>query len=880
MVALVALTFALPQTASALEAGFAQTPSTTKPYYACPEGPCGAIIDPAPAKTASGYELPVGGPLLEGSGELGGYSPSDLQSAYKIPTTGGTGQTVAIVDAYGDTTAESDLIKYREKYKLSECTKASGCFKKVNEKGEEANYPAANAGWGLETSLDLDMVSAACPNCHILLVEASGELPPETGASVEEAVKLSATEVSNSYGYPENYEPWCGKTGCAPYASDYSHPGIPILASSGDSGYRDAGLGASFPAAAPGVIAVGGTSLNKAANTRGWSEKTWFDTGSGCSEFESKPAWQTDAGCAKKTANDVSSDAACETPVSVYSTPNAGGWANVCGTSASSPLVAGLEAHSTSTVRSLGAEAFWKAGPTGAFFDVTEGSNGSCATEVKYLCTAQVGYDGPTGWGTPNGIIEVHATPITITEAATSLTESGATLNGSVNPNGHETKYYFEYGTTTSYGTKTAEVGIGSGTTALKETKAITSLASNTTYHFRITATNSEGTSHGEDKTFKTSAHIAAWALQSTAKPPESIGSDLYGVTCTSTTNCVSVGKVNTSGKTLAEQWNGTEWKVQSTPNPTGYFGLKGGNLRGASCSSSTACTAVGYYRNESGIEVSLAERWNGTEWAIQEMPNPIAANAYSNPYSVSCISSTFCMASGTYEHLEESTAKLYPFTELWNGSEWKVQEPPIPSGAKHTTILSGVSCVSSTFCIANGSYVNSSGTTVPLAEKWNGTEWTIQTTSSPASATYSGTTRVTCRSTTECDLVGAYATSAHPQVMPYAERWNGTEWKVQETPLPSGAKAGTLAEVSCASATECIAVGDYQSSGGVLLPLAERWNGTEWKTQEPPNPSGAEKAVLFGISCSGVEICTAVGNLTPPSGSENEQVSFAERYS
>ena len=210
------------------ESRISLTPSATEPHWACPNRACEAIIDPRPARVSRGYALPDGGPQLEGSGELGGYSPQDLQSAYKIPTALGSPQTIALVDAFGYTAAESDLAKYRERYGLEPCTKGNGCFTKVNEKGEEANYPPNNEEWELESALDLDMASAACPKCHILLVEATTENPADMAESVNTAAKLGATEISNSYGYPEGYEPYCGKTGCVEYSEDYKHPGVVV----------------------------------------------------------------------------------------------------------------------------------------------------------------------------------------------------------------------------------------------------------------------------------------------------------------------------------------------------------------------------------------------------------------------------------------------------------------------------------------------------------------------------------------------------------------------------------------------------------------------------------------------------------------------------
>lgn len=389
--------------AFALSHEISATQSLTKPYYACPNTACLAVIDPPVTKVADGEELP-GGPLLEGSGELGGFSPSDLRSAYDIPTTGGEGQTVAVVDAYGDPTAESDLAKYREEYGLGACTKSSGCFKKYNEQGEEQNYPSENGvlevEWRYETSLDLDMVSTACPKCHIVLVEASSQYAENTSASVNEAVKLGATEVSNSYGYPEKYKPWCGTTGCAQYASSYSHVGVPITASSGDTGFEDHAEGVSFPAAAPGSIAVGGTALYRSAgesNPRGWAEEVWYGSGSGCSGFETKPEWQKSLSeCTHRIDNDTAAVASCETPVSVY---NKGGWLNICGTSVSAPLVAGMLAHAPASVRdATGADAFYEPEYSSSLYDITVGSNGYCSG-TEYLCKAGVGYDGPTGNG-------------------------------------------------------------------------------------------------------------------------------------------------------------------------------------------------------------------------------------------------------------------------------------------------------------------------------------------------------------------------------------------------------------------------------------------------------------------------------------------------
>ncbi len=403
-----ALTCALAPAAHALEPGISLTPSTTRPYYACPQGPCTAIVDPPPARTAQGYELPAGGPLLEGHGEKGGYDAADLQSAYQIPTAGGEGQTIALIDAFKDPRAEQALAVYREKNGLGPCTKKDGCFKRVNQTGEEREVEGPASFWMYETDLDIEIASAMCPHCHILLVLANSGSLANLAQAVDTAARLGATEISNSYGYyergtkekPEESRDGCGPGHCQEFNADYEHPGIVITAGAGDNAYS---AGVLFPATSPSVIAVGGTNLHKAMGGRGWSEEAWEGTGSGCSELEPKPAWQTDSGCAKRTDDDVAAVAGEKTPVSIYLEglePGQGEWILEAGTSVASPLVAGVEAHADEYTRDLGALTFYL--DPQELNDVTKGHNGTCAP--AYLCTAEVGYDGPTGMGTPAGV--------------------------------------------------------------------------------------------------------------------------------------------------------------------------------------------------------------------------------------------------------------------------------------------------------------------------------------------------------------------------------------------------------------------------------------------------------------------------------------------
>jgi hypothetical protein len=344
-----------------------------------------------------------------------GYGPSSLQSAYNLTlaaAASGKGQTVAIVDAYDDPDAESNLAVYRAQYGLPPCTTANGCFDKVNQEGEASPLPAAagTTGWATEESLDLDMVSAICPNCHILLVEADNNLFVNFGTAVDSAVALGSQFVSNSYAGPEASE----DTALNAY---YDHPGVAVTVAAGDSGY-----GAEFPASSPYVTAVGGTELiaDKAA-ARGWAEQVWGNgtsgtdgdgTGSGCSAYEAKPSWQTDTGCANRTVADVAADADPDTGAAIYDSYDQPGWLQVGGTSEATPIIAATYALA-GPPGAGDSPAEYPYEHTGELNNVIAGSNGSCSP--AYLCNGESGYNGPTGNGTPDGTGAFRAADNTVT---------------------------------------------------------------------------------------------------------------------------------------------------------------------------------------------------------------------------------------------------------------------------------------------------------------------------------------------------------------------------------------------------------------------------------------------------------------------------------
>jgi len=322
-----------------------------------------------------------------------GYGPADLKAAYAIPAGTGT-PTIAIIDAYGYTNAEADLGVYRAQYGLPACTTANGCFKKVDQNGGTA-YPRDDTGWSQESALDLDMASAMCPGCKIILVEANSATLANLATAVRTAAGLGATVISNSYGGSES--------GTTSYESAYNQPGKAVTVSTGDSGY-----GVQFPASSPHVIAVGGTHLVRASNTRGWSETAWSSGGSGCSTVYAQPSFQTTAVtpsmpqlCTKRMEADVAAVGDPNTGVAVYGPVNrrSSGWMVFGGTSVSAPLIGGIygvTGHGPGSASGI----YAKAG-TSALNDVASGTNGSCGG--TYFCTSQAGYDGPTGMGTPNG---------------------------------------------------------------------------------------------------------------------------------------------------------------------------------------------------------------------------------------------------------------------------------------------------------------------------------------------------------------------------------------------------------------------------------------------------------------------------------------------
>jgi hypothetical protein len=500
-VALVAAS-ATPQQAAAWWRSVAPTRSASVPFTVCPPAAhtvrCALIEDPTPASRVRG---PVAAgaitrgpaeevsPALSGHGEDGGYSPKDLREAYGLPEgSSGSGQTVAVVEAYSDPDAESDLAAYRGAYGLSSCSATGGCLRQVDQSGG-SSLPAANAKWAEETSFDLDMVSAICPKCHILVVEAVNAEGENIATAEDDAVALGATEISDSFSQSSPLE--------SREAAAYDHPGIPIAVAAGDDGY-----GVVWPAASRNVIAVGGTTLTAPIGRSGWTEAAWSKTGGGCST-EAKPTWQTDTGCTGRTTNDVAAVADPNTPVSAYDSYETHGspWLLAGGTSVAAPIVAAAMALASPYTRSFnGAQSLYLEYANGVgFYDVRSGETGSCDT---YLCEAGAGYDGPTGLGSLRGAPEVPL-PAPVTLGASTPASGEATLEGSVNPHDVGVNCVFEYGQS-SYNEKSKPCSPQPGAVieAVAVSARLAGLTPGARYIYRLAVSYPGGSSAGEPLSF------------------------------------------------------------------------------------------------------------------------------------------------------------------------------------------------------------------------------------------------------------------------------------------------------------------------------------------------------------------------------------------
>jgi hypothetical protein len=420
--------------------------------------------------------------------------------------------------------------------------------------------------------------------------------------------------------------------------------------------------------------------------------------------------------------------------------------------------------------------------------------------------------------------------PIAITEGASDIGAPETAMGATVNAQGVTTGYHFEYGLTTSYGTNVPiPNGIATGTSDLKVGQWAVGLKPNTTYHFRIVASNSDGTTNGKDMTFIT----PEWGIQPTPEPIESKSAKLFAASCSGAEACVAVGGfTNSTGvrEALIKVKSAGKWSL--TPHPPGGSEY----LYGVSCTSASACTAVGTYGGS-----PYAIRWNGTAWAYQSTLT--VPGATENRFEdVSCAASNDCIAVG-YSTKGGTDSTL---AEHWNGTSWTLMSMPKIEGYTNANFYS-LSCISVNDCWAVGSATSSEKMT-GLAEHWDGTAWTVNLT--PLTNQY--LTEISCASTSSC-----LALSGTNLSKPLVARWNGSAWSTEYVALPEGAGSALLRGVSCTSASACTAVGVSATPAKLLV---ESWNGSNWSIQSTSAPIGKE-AVFDDVSCASATDCTPVGS-------------------
>lgn len=351
------------------------------------------------------------------------------------------------------------------------------------------------------------------------------------------------------------------------------------------------------------------------------------------------------------------------------------------------------------------------------------------------------------------------------------------------------------------------------------------------------------------------------WAMRKTPMAASSRGGQLLGVSCTSAAACTAVGwQATPSLVTLAEVWNGSSWAMQATPNATGEAGAQGSGLSAVSCSpDSTRCTAVGYSNSSKGEQVTLAEARNGTTWKVQPTPTPTGTQGIVQGFlnGVSCTSATACSAAG--DHIDDAGNQV-PLMESWNGASWKIKSAP---AARYSTTISGISCPVARECTAAGVDINQyalagDGDSFTLVEAWNGKAWTIRSTPDLSGLVYNTLSAVSCASPASCVAVGEYERGDGM----LSEIWNGTKWTIQSMPAPASEDELGLTAVSCVAPSYCVAIGWYETeSSSDRFTLSEIWNGSTWTIQSMPTyPDGALFSVLSGVSCISPTACTAVG--------------------
>jgi subtilisin family serine protease len=477
------------------------------------------------------------------------------------------------------------------------------------------------------------------------------------------------------------------------------------------------------------------------------------------------------------------------------------------------------------------------------------------AIRQKLIEEGSLDWEDDSGDGEHEPLLDLRPPTVeAFTTAASELGTYSATLNGFVSAGGLASTYRFEYGTSTAYGTSTPSVAesIGAGVEDLERSEAI-EVKPDTTYHYRVSVTNGEGTIYGEDRTFKTSQ----WSTQTAPSPSGAEGSSgkLLSVSCTSSTSCMAVGRKNDqygSLRPFAERWDGTAWSIVAAPNPSGES-----ELQDVSCASAGSCMAVGWLQ-EGTTRKALTARWNGSSWSIVSTPTPSGAKGPVELRGVSCASASSCMAVGRYysdANFNPSKQETKTLVEAWDGTSWTIQ-PSVNQEGKKGNLLNAVSCSSTVACTAVGQAREfvSSGASAGVAQRWDGSKWSSQSTPTLPAVTESAFEDVSCASGTFCMAVGNSASEkGNLENWPagFSASWNGAEWQLRSSNLSS-----RLDGVSCSSASLC------RSAGGTS---GQRWDGSGWTGADFALPPGGDNTLVSDVSCVSSTACVGVGEYYGP---------------
>ncbi|HEX6667636.1 MAG TPA: hypothetical protein VF081_13690 [Solirubrobacterales bacterium] len=721
-----------------------------------------------------------------------GYGPKQLRDAYDIPDWAGSEQTIAIIATADAPNAEADLAVYRSYYDLPPCTEANGCFRKRDHLGGTSNFPQPQKASAEETSLDLQMASAACPRCNLLLVErqqVSSGFMKATGEAINRAVALGATVISYSYGRLE-------ESGDSSLNNYFNHPGVPITVSSGDDGYRghlDGKNATDYPAGAPGVVAVGGTYLKPAPNTpRGWRDYVWEETGGGCSAEMPRPEWQDFISCGTRMTSDI---ALVASNVAIYSSyledDEEKRWLKVGGTSVGAPLMAGIYAHSNEIVHKKPAEAIYSNlyDGFGSIYDVgpsttdnnTNYQGHSCSP--LYLCNAVAGkdgdamsgYDGPTGVGVPQGVpalplwvlahsknVDFHFFVDGMPDIDCASPTMCIAVGGSEESNG-AWPMAAEWD-----GYQWNTVSVPSENKYLEDLGKLRGVSCPTT-DFCLAVGEMDGS--GYQETYVLQWNGGQWQLDESAPSltPQSVFTAPFSVSCASATDCMIVGgevqRFHGNMRMESLHLTSSGWSTPEVPSPSG---VEGAGLSKVSCAAEEVegeeeeiCLAVGWLYSETAESFQVfAERWDGYEWSVDTSLTP--PGVQSELWDVSCPSVNSCMGIGWMAESPENYKyeDSVPISEHWNGSEWVLGKPPLPEpegdtaeeeGEEEEGEAYGVSCGTPTSCIAVG--INF-GTGYIIAG-WNGTSWSEQEPPEMSLGAFDLPEQVDCVTATYCQVMG-----------------------------------------------------------------------------------------------------------------------------